>query len=80
MVIGENFNGHVGEGNTGEWEVLVRYGVRERNLERQMVVDFAKKGGDVLRRGSNIQLIQLISELYENLYTKEGERDLYLLT
>ncbi|MCJ8749466.1 hypothetical protein PDJAM_G00176570 [Pangasius djambal] len=42
VVIGADFNGHVGEGNTGDEEVMGKFGVKERNLEGQMVVDFAK--------------------------------------
>ncbi|KAK3545522.1 hypothetical protein QTP70_007766 [Hemibagrus guttatus] len=42
-VIGAGFNGHVGEGNTGDEEVMGKFGVKERNLEGQMVVDFAKR-------------------------------------
>ncbi|KAK3548617.1 hypothetical protein QTP70_015563, partial [Hemibagrus guttatus] len=42
VVIGADFNGHVGEGNTGDEEVMGKFGV-ERNLEGQMVVDFAKR-------------------------------------
>ncbi|KAK3523359.1 hypothetical protein QTP86_029866 [Hemibagrus guttatus] len=43
VVIGADFNGHVGEGNTGDEEVMGKFGVKERNLEDQMVVDFAKR-------------------------------------
>ncbi|KAK3572156.1 hypothetical protein QTP86_022232 [Hemibagrus guttatus] len=43
VVIGEDFNGHVGEGNTGDEEVMGKFGVKERSLEGQMVVDFAKR-------------------------------------
>ncbi|KAK3524213.1 hypothetical protein QTP70_022666, partial [Hemibagrus guttatus] len=43
VVIGADFNGHVGEGNTGDEEVMAKFGVKERNLEGQMVVDFAKR-------------------------------------
>ena len=43
VVIGADFNGHVGEGNRDDEEVMGRYGVNERNVEGQMVVDFAKK-------------------------------------
>ncbi|KAK3573579.1 hypothetical protein QTP86_028181 [Hemibagrus guttatus] len=43
VVIGADFNGHVGEGNTGDEEVVGKFGVKERNLEGQMVVDFAKR-------------------------------------
>ncbi|KAI5619805.1 hypothetical protein C0J50_20571 [Silurus asotus] len=42
LVIGANFNGHVGEGNRGDEKVMGRYGFKERNVEGQMVVDFAK--------------------------------------
>ncbi|MCJ8747893.1 hypothetical protein PDJAM_G00158690 [Pangasius djambal] len=43
VVIGADFNGHVGEGNTGDEELMGKFGVKERNLEGQMVVDFAKR-------------------------------------
>ncbi|KAK3507722.1 hypothetical protein QTP70_034827, partial [Hemibagrus guttatus] len=43
VVIGADFNGHVGEVNTGDEEVMGKFGVKERNLEGQMVVDFAKR-------------------------------------
>ncbi|KAK3555042.1 hypothetical protein QTP86_006366, partial [Hemibagrus guttatus] len=43
VVIGADFNGHVGEGNTGDEEVMGKFGVKERKLEGQMVVDFAKR-------------------------------------
>ncbi|KAK3538824.1 hypothetical protein QTP86_015948 [Hemibagrus guttatus] len=43
VVIGADFNGHVGEGNAGDEEVMGKFGVKERNLEGQIVVDFAKR-------------------------------------
>ncbi|KAK3575081.1 hypothetical protein QTP86_019740 [Hemibagrus guttatus] len=43
VVIGADFNGHVGEGNTGDKEVMGKFGGKERNLEGQMVVDIAKR-------------------------------------
>ena len=43
VVIGADFNGHVGEGNKGDEEVMGKFGVKDRNLEGQMVVDFAKR-------------------------------------
>uniref|UniRef100_A0AAQ6IMB3 Endonuclease/exonuclease/phosphatase domain-containing protein n=1 Tax=Anabas testudineus TaxID=64144 RepID=A0AAQ6IMB3_ANATE len=43
VVVGADFNRHVGEGNRGDEEEMGRFGVKERNLEGQMVVDFAKR-------------------------------------
>ncbi|KAK3525621.1 hypothetical protein QTP70_001440 [Hemibagrus guttatus] len=43
VMIGADFNGHVGEGNRGDEEVMGKFGVKKRNLEGQMVVDFAKR-------------------------------------
>ncbi|KAK3509305.1 hypothetical protein QTP70_028566 [Hemibagrus guttatus] len=43
VVIGADFNGYVGEGKRGDEEVMGKFGVKERNLEGQMVVDFAKR-------------------------------------
>ncbi|KAK3562619.1 hypothetical protein QTP86_003353 [Hemibagrus guttatus] len=43
VVIGADFNGHVGEGNTGDEEVMGKFAVKERNLEGQLVVVFAKR-------------------------------------
>ena len=42
-LIGADLNGHVGEGNRGDEEVMGRHSFKERNLEGQMVVDFAKR-------------------------------------
>ncbi|KAK3548411.1 hypothetical protein QTP70_012651 [Hemibagrus guttatus] len=60
VVIGADFNGHVGEGNTGDEEVMGKFGVKERNLEGQMVVDFAKRMDKAVvntyfRRGRSIE-------------------------
>ncbi|KAK3519689.1 hypothetical protein QTP70_000999 [Hemibagrus guttatus] len=43
VVIGADFNGHVGEGNIGDVEVMGKFGVKERSPEGQMVVDIAKR-------------------------------------
>ena len=43
VVIGADFNGHAGEGNRGDENVMGRYGDKARNAEGQMVVDFATR-------------------------------------
>ena len=43
VVIGADFNGHVGDGNRGDENVMGRYGDKARNAEGQMVVDFATR-------------------------------------
>ena len=40
-VLGIDFSGHVGERNTGDQEVMGRFGGKEMNLEGWMVEDFA---------------------------------------
>lgn len=40
MVIRADCNGHVGQGNRGNEVVMGRFGVKERNVVGQMVVDF----------------------------------------
>ena len=35
VVIGTDFNGHVGKGNQGNEEMIGRFGVKERNLENR---------------------------------------------
>lgn len=42
-MVGACFNRHVGEGNRGDEEEIGRFGVKERNLEGPIVVDFAKR-------------------------------------
>ncbi|KAI5628036.1 hypothetical protein C0J50_8274 [Silurus asotus] len=43
LVIVADLNGHVGEVNRGDEEVMGRYGFKERNVEGQILVDFAKR-------------------------------------
>ena len=43
VVIGADFNGHVGEGNRGNENIMGRYDDKARNAEGQMVVDFATR-------------------------------------
>ena len=42
IVLGADLNGHVGEGNIGDEEIMGRYGAGTRNKEGLMVVDFGK--------------------------------------
>ena len=43
IVLGADLNGHVGEGNIADKEILGRYGAGTRNKEGSMIVDFAKR-------------------------------------
>ena len=43
LVIGADFNWHVGEGNRGDENVMGRYVDKARNAEGQMLVDFATR-------------------------------------
>ena len=46
VVIGADFNGHFGEGNKEDEEVMGRYGLNKRNVEGQMVVEFGHEGSN----------------------------------
>ena len=43
IVPGADLNGHVGEGNIGDEEIMGRYGAGTRNKEGSMIVDFGKR-------------------------------------
>ena len=43
IVHGADLNGHVGEGNTRDEEIMRRYGAGTRNKEGSMVVNFGKR-------------------------------------
>ena len=43
VVLGADLNGHVGEGNIGDDEIMRRYGAGTRNKEGSMIVDFGKR-------------------------------------
>ena len=43
IVLGPDLNGHVGEGNIGDEEIMGRHGAATRNKEGLMVKDFAKR-------------------------------------
>ena len=42
-LIGVDLKVHVGEGNRRDKEMIGEYGIAERNVEGQMIVDFAKR-------------------------------------
>ena len=43
IVLGADLNGHVCERNTGDEEIIGRYGAETKNKEGLMVVDFGKR-------------------------------------
>ena len=43
IILGADLNGHVGEGNIGDEEIMRRYGAGTRNKEGSVVVDFGKR-------------------------------------
>ena len=43
IVLGADLNGHVGEENIGDEEIMGRYGAGTRNKEGSMIVDFGKR-------------------------------------
>ena len=43
IALGADLNGHVGEGNIKDEEIMGRYGAGTRNKEESMVVDFGKR-------------------------------------
>ncbi|KAK3513781.1 hypothetical protein QTP70_028898 [Hemibagrus guttatus] len=78
VVIGTDFNGHVGEGNTGDEEVMGKFGVKERNLEGQMVVDFAKRMDMAVKREEHRVTrveIQIVNVLWETAHFPKASYD-----
>ena len=43
IVLGADLNGHVGQGNIGDEEIMGRYSVGTKNKEGSMVVDYRKR-------------------------------------
>ena len=43
IIPGADLNGHLGEGNIGNEEIIGRYGTGTKNKERSMIVNFAKR-------------------------------------
>ncbi|KAF7701969.1 hypothetical protein C0J45_9341, partial [Silurus meridionalis] len=92
LVIEADFTGHVGEGNKVDEEVMGRCGLKERNVEGPMVVDFNKrmemavvntKEYKEMRQQAKRDVTKAKEKAYEELYekmdTKEGENYLYRL-
>ncbi|KAF7705603.1 hypothetical protein HF521_020889, partial [Silurus meridionalis] len=87
LVIGADFNGHVGEGNRGDEEVMVQESIRRKRLAKQKW----DRQSDEKSRQEYKEMRQQVKrdvakakekayeELYERLDTKEGEKDLYRL-
>ncbi|KAK3507717.1 hypothetical protein QTP70_034820 [Hemibagrus guttatus] len=83
VVIGADFNGHFGEGDRGDEEVMGKFGVKERNLEGQTVVDFAKRM-DMSVVNTYFQKREEHRVNYKSggrrtQTTREGQKDLYRL-
>ncbi|KAK3538426.1 hypothetical protein QTP86_001766 [Hemibagrus guttatus] len=92
VVIGADFNGHVGDGNRGDEEVMGKFGVKVDSIQRKRV---AKNKWDMDKTEENKQEYKELQrrvkrevskakqkaydELYTRLDTREGEKDLYRL-
>ncbi|KAI5626476.1 hypothetical protein C0J50_13765, partial [Silurus asotus] len=90
LVIGADFNGHVGEGNRGDEEVMVVLGVTSGNrMEDKETWWWNEEVQESIRRKREVRQQvkrdvakakeKAYEELYERLDTKEGEKDLYRL-
>ncbi|KAI5090692.1 hypothetical protein C0J45_19553, partial [Silurus meridionalis] len=87
LVIGVDFNGHVGEGNRGDEEVMVQESIRRKRLAKQ---DWDQQRDEKSRQEYKEMWQQVkrdvakakkkeYEELYEKMDTMEGEKDLYQL-
>lgn len=68
VVVGADLNGHVGEGNMGDEDVIGRHGVGERNIDGQAVVDFAKRMELAI---SNTFFVKKLA--HRAMYSSEGQ-------
>ncbi|KAK3529451.1 hypothetical protein QTP70_031090 [Hemibagrus guttatus] len=86
VVIGADFNGHVGEGNRGDEKVMGKFGVKERNGKEEVRdrdreenrQEYKELQRRVKREVSKAKQ-KAYDELYTRLDTREGEKDLYRL-
>ncbi|KAF7711761.1 hypothetical protein C0J45_0735, partial [Silurus meridionalis] len=87
LVIGADFNGHVGEGNRGDEEVMVQESVRRKRLAKQ---NWDRQSDEKSRQKYKEMQQQVkrdvakakekaYEELYEKLDTKRTIQDLYRL-
>ncbi|KAF7706373.1 hypothetical protein C0J45_5915, partial [Silurus meridionalis] len=87
LVNGADFNGHVGEGNRGDEEVMVQESIRRKRLAKQnwdrrsdeKSRQEYKETWQQVKRDVGKAKEKAYEELYEKLDTKEGEKDLYRL-
>ncbi|KAI5108430.1 hypothetical protein C0J45_2024, partial [Silurus meridionalis] len=87
LVIGADFNGHVGEGNRGDEEVMVQESIRRKRLAKQKWdrqrdeksrQEYKERRQQVKRDVAKAKE-KAYEELYKRLDTKEGEKELYRL-
>ncbi|KAF7701122.1 hypothetical protein HF521_002287, partial [Silurus meridionalis] len=87
LVIGADFNGHVGEANRGDEEVMVQDSIRRKRLAKQnwdqqrdekSRQEYKEMRQQVKRDGAKAKE-KAYEELYKKLDTEEGEKDLYQL-
>ncbi|KAF7666398.1 hypothetical protein LDENG_00012110 [Lucifuga dentata] len=90
VVIGADFNGHVGAGNRGDEEVMGKFGIQDRNAEGQMVKKWDTERTEEssqeyreMKRKVKVEVAKAKQRAYNDLYarldSKEGETDLYRL-
>ncbi|KAI5090194.1 hypothetical protein C0J45_20329, partial [Silurus meridionalis] len=87
LVIGADFNGHVGEVNRGDEEVMVQESIRGKRLAKQkwdrQSDEKSRQEYKEMRQQVKRDVAKAKEKAYEELYkrldTKEGEKELYRL-